>query len=86
MDPASGSPLQRIQYKPLNASCNKIRVLSFEPFLRPNDLSGLLDRALGLGPLRLTLKHVSLDDWKPEYIRFHIKCPTQWSSSQVSDA
>jgi SET domain len=31
MDPASGSPLQRIQYKPLDASRNEIRVLSFEP-------------------------------------------------------
>jgi hypothetical protein len=86
MDPASGSPLQRIQYKPLDASRNEIRVLSFEPSSRPDDLSGLLDRILGLGPLRLTLEHVSLDDWKPEYTTFRTECPTQWSRGQVNDA
>jgi hypothetical protein len=86
MDPALGSPLQRIQYKPLDASRNEIRVLSFEPSSRPDDLSGLLDRILGLSPLRLTLEHVSLDDWKLEYVRFRTERPTQWSSSQVGDA
>jgi len=86
MDPASGSPLQRIQYKPLDASRNEIRILPFEPSSRPDDLSGLLDPILGLGPLRLTLEHVSLDDWKPEYVRFRTEHPTQWSSSQVGDA
>ena len=86
MDPPSGSPLQRIQYKPIDASRNEIRVLSFEPSSRSDDLSGLLDRALGLGPLRLTLEHVSLDDWKPEYVRFRTERPTHWSSSQVGDA
>ncbi|KID94864.1 heterokaryon incompatibility protein, partial [Metarhizium majus ARSEF 297] len=67
MDPTPDPPLQRIQYKPLGASRNEIRVLSFETSSRPDDLSGRLDRILGLGPARLTLEHVSLDDWKPEY-------------------
>ncbi|KAH9211167.1 hypothetical protein DL95DRAFT_465154 [Leptodontidium sp. 2 PMI_412] len=97
MDPASGSPLQRIQYKPLDASRNEIRVLSFEPpstpdrvaiNLTPDDLSSRLDRILGqrLDPLRLTLEHVSLDDFKPEYTTFRTERPTQWSRSQVDDA
>ena len=89
MDPASGSPLQRIQYKPLDASRNEIRVLSFEPPSTPDDLSSRLDRILGLGlvsPLRLTLEHVSLDDFKPEYTTFCTERPTQWSRSQVDDA
>lgn len=86
MDPTPDPPLQRIQYKPLDASRNEIRVLSFETSSRPDDLSGRLDRILGLGPARLTLEHVSLDDWKPEYVRFRTKHPTQWSSSQVCDA
>jgi len=79
MDLALDSPLQRIQYKPLDASRNKIRVLSFEPSSTPNDLSSRLDRilGLGLGPLRLTLEHVSLDDFKPEYTTFHTERPTQ---------
>jgi hypothetical protein len=81
MDPASGSPLQRIQYKPLDASRNEIRVLSFEPSSRPDNLSGLLDHILGLGPLRLILEYVSLDDWKLEYVKFCTERPTQWSSS-----
>ncbi|OAL54572.1 hypothetical protein IQ07DRAFT_628371 [Pyrenochaeta sp. DS3sAY3a] len=37
MDPASGSPSQRVQYKPLNTSRNEIRVLSFEPPPTPSD-------------------------------------------------
>ena len=88
MDPASDSPLQRIQYKPLDASRNEIRVLSFEPPSTPDDLSSRLDRILGqsLGPLRLTLEHVSLDDFKPEYTTFRTERPTQWSRSQVDDA
>jgi hypothetical protein len=55
-------------------SRNEIRVLSFEPPSTPDDLSSRLDRilGLGLGPLRLTLKHVSLDDFKPEYTTFRI--------------
>ncbi|KAF4636115.1 hypothetical protein G7Y89_g1970 [Cudoniella acicularis] len=80
MDPASCSPLQRIQYKHLDASHNEIRLLSFEPS------SPSYDRALGLGPLHLALEHVSLDDWKPEYLRFRAECPTQWISSQVDNA
>jgi hypothetical protein len=78
MDPASGSPLQRIQYKPLDPSRNEIRVLSFEPSSRPDDLSGSLDRilGLGLGPLRVTLEPVSLDDFKPEYTTFRTERPT----------
>jgi len=88
MDPASGSPLQRIQYKPLDASRNEIRVLSFEPPSTPDDLSSRLDRILGLrlDPLRLTLEHVSLDDFKPGYTTFRTERPTQWSRSQVDDA
>jgi SET domain-containing protein len=39
MDPASGSPSQRIQYKPLDASRNEIRVLSFEPSLGAGDVT-----------------------------------------------
>ena len=79
MDPASDSPLQRIRYKPLDASRNEIRVLSFEPPSTPNDLSSRLDRilSLGLGPLRLTLEHVSLDDFKAEYTTFRTERPTQ---------
>jgi hypothetical protein len=80
MDPASDSPLQRIQYKPLDASRNEIRVLSFEPSSTPDDLSSRLDRVLGLGllgPLRLTLEHVSLDDFKPEYTTFRTERPAQ---------
>jgi hypothetical protein len=77
MDPASGSPSQCVQYKPLDASCNEIRVLSFEPPSIPDDLSSRLDRILGLrlDPLRLTLEYISLDDFKPEYIIFHTKRP-----------
>jgi Heterokaryon incompatibility protein (HET)/SET domain len=88
MDPASGSHLQCIQYKPLDASRNEIRVLSFEPPSTPDDLSSRLDRTLGLGlgPLRLTLEHVSLDDFKPEYATFRTTRPAQWSRSQVDDA
>ena len=88
MDPASGFPLQRIQYKPLDASRNEIRVLSFEPPSTPDDLSSRLDRILGLrlDPLRLTLEHVSLDDFKPEYTTFRTARPAQWSKSQVDDA
>jgi hypothetical protein len=88
MDPASGSPLQHIQYKPLDASRNEIRVLSFEPPSTPDDLSSRLDRVLGLGlgPLRLTLEHVSLDNFKLEYTTFRTKRPTQWSRSQVDDS
>jgi hypothetical protein len=88
MDPASGSPLQGIQYKPLDASRNEIRVLSFEPLSTPDDLSNRLDRILGLGlsPLRLTLEHVSLDDFKLEYITFRTARLAQWSRSQVDDA
>ena len=88
MNPASDSPLQRIQYKPLDASRNEIRVLSFEPPSTPDDLSSRLDRVLGLGlgPLRLTLEHVSLDDFKPEYTAFRTEHPAQWSRSQVDDA
>jgi hypothetical protein len=88
MDPASDSPLQRIQYKPLDASCNEIRVLSSEPPSTPGDLSSHLDciLGLGLGPLHLTLEHVSLDDFKPEYITFRTERPMQWSRSQVDDA
>jgi hypothetical protein len=48
-----------LSYTPLDASRNEIRVLSFEPSSPPDDLSGLLDRLLGFGPLRLTLEHVS---------------------------
>ena len=88
MDPASGSPSQRIQYKPLDTSRNEIRVLSFEPPSIPDNLSSRLDRILGLrlDPLRLTLEHVSLDDFKPEYITFRTKRLAQWSRSQVNDA
>jgi len=88
MDSASGSPLQRIQYEPLDASRNEIRVLSFEPPSTPDDLSSRLDRILGLrlDPLRLTLEHVSLDDFKPEYTTFRTERPTEWSRSQVDDA
>jgi len=89
MDPASDSPLQRLQYKPLDASRNEIRVLSFEPSSKPDDLSSRLDRILGpgLGPLpSLTLEHVSLDDFKPEYTKFRTERPTQWNRSQVNDA
>lgn len=80
--------MQGIQYKPLDASRNEIRVLSFEPPSTPDDLSSRLDRILGLGldPLRLTLEHVSLDDFKPEYTTFRTERPTQWSRSQVDDA
>jgi hypothetical protein len=88
MDPASGSPSQRIQYKPLDASRNEIRVLSFEPPSTPDDLSSRLDHILGLGlsPLRLTLEHVSLDDFKPEYTTFRTALPAQGSRSQVEHA
>ncbi|KAL5379234.1 hypothetical protein PMIN02_010995 [Paraphaeosphaeria minitans] len=88
MDPASGSPSQRVQYKPLDASRNEIRVLSFEPPSTPDDLSSRLDRILGLrlDPLRLTLEHVSLDDFKPEYTTFRTAHLAQWSRSQVDDA
>ncbi|KAI0528336.1 heterokaryon incompatibility protein-domain-containing protein [Xylaria digitata] len=88
MDPASDSRLQRIPYKPLDACRNEIRVLSFEPPSTPDDLNSRLDRILGpgLGPLRLTLEHVSLDDFKPEYTTFRTERPTQWSRSQVDDA
>ncbi len=67
MDPATGSPQQRIQYNPLDTSRNEIRVLSFEPPSTPDDLSSRLDCIMGLGhgPLRLTLEHVSFDDFKP---------------------
>lgn len=77
MDPVSDSPLQRIQYKPLDTSSNEIRVLSFEPSSTPDNLNSRLDRilGLGLGPLYLTLKHISLDDFKPEYNTFHIEYP-----------
>ena len=86
MDPASGSPLRRIRYTPLDASRNEIRVLSFEPPSTLDDLSSRLDRilGLGLGPLRLTLEHVSLDDFQPEYTTFRTERPAQWS--QVDDA
>jgi hypothetical protein len=62
--------------------------LSFEPPSTPDDLSSRLDRilGLGLGPLRLTLEHVSLDDFKPEYKTFRTEHPAQWSRSQVDDA
>ncbi|KAI0914716.1 heterokaryon incompatibility protein-domain-containing protein [Ustulina deusta] len=88
MDPAPDSRLQRIPYKPLDACRNEIRVLSFEPPSTPDDLNSRLDRILGpgLGPLRLTLEHVSLDDFKPEYTTFRTEHPTQWSRSQVDDA
>ncbi|KAI0115498.1 heterokaryon incompatibility protein-domain-containing protein [Nemania sp. FL0031] len=88
MDLASGSRLQRLPYKPLDACRSEIRVLSFEPPSTPDDLSSRLDRILGqsLGPLRLTLEHVSLDDFKPEYTTFRTESPTQWSRSQVDDA
>jgi hypothetical protein len=51
-------------------------------------LNSRLDRilGLGLGPLRLTLEHVSLDDFKPEYITFRTERLTQWNRSQVDDA
>ncbi len=55
----------------------------------PINLSSRLDRilGLGLGPLRLTLDHVSLDDFKPEYTTFRTARPAQWSArSQVNDA
>lgn len=79
--------MQGIQYKPLDASRNEIRVLSFEPLSIPDDLSSRLDRILGLGldPLRLTLEHVSLDDFKPEYTTFRTERPMQWSRSQIDD-
>ncbi|KAI1739551.1 heterokaryon incompatibility protein-domain-containing protein [Xylaria scruposa] len=88
MDPASDSRLQRIPYKPLDVCRNEIRVLSFEPASIPDDLNSRLNRILGpdLGPLRLTLEHVSLDDFKPEYTKFRTERPTQWSRSQVDDA
>jgi len=88
MDPDTGCSSRRVQYEPLDASRNEIRVLSFEPPSTPDDLSSRLDRILGLrlNPLRLTLEHVSLDDFKPEYTTFRTKRPTQWSRSQVDDA
>lgn len=88
MDPSSGSPSQRVQYKPLGAFRNEIRVLSFEPPSTPDDLSGRLDRILSLrlGPLRLTLEHISLDDFKPEYTTFRTVHLAQWSKSRVDDA
>ncbi|KAI0551613.1 heterokaryon incompatibility protein-domain-containing protein [Xylaria curta] len=88
MNPASNSRLQRIPYKPLDACRNEIRVLSFERPSTPDDLSSRLDRILGpgLGPLRLTLEHVSLDDFKPEYTKFRTERPTKWSRNQVDDA
>ncbi|KAL5407035.1 hypothetical protein PMIN04_011845 [Paraphaeosphaeria minitans] len=72
----------------LDASRNEIRVLSFEPPSTPDDLSSRLDRILGLrlDPLRLTLEHVSLDDFKPEYTTFRTAHLAQWSRSQVDDA
>ncbi|KAI8623900.1 heterokaryon incompatibility protein-domain-containing protein [Xylariaceae sp. FL1651] len=84
MDPASGSPSQRFQYKPLDASRNEIRVLSFEPLPTLDDLNGHLDHILGLGldPLRLKLEHVSLDDFKPEYITFRAARTAQRSRSR----
>lgn len=42
MDPALGFPSQRVQYKPLDASRNEIRVPSFEPPSTPDDLSSRL--------------------------------------------
>lgn len=62
--------------------------MSFEPPSTPDDLSGRLDRILGLrlDPLRLTLEHVSLDDFKPEYTIFRTAHLAQWSRSQVDDA
>ena len=80
--------MQRIQYKPLDASCNEIRVLSFEPSSRLDDLSSRLDRILGLslGPLRLTLENISLDDFKSGYTTFRTVCPTQWSRNEVDNA
>jgi hypothetical protein len=88
MDSASDSPSQRVQYKPLDASRNEIRVLSFKPPSTPDDLSSRPDRILGLrvDPLRLTLEHVSLDAFKPEYTTFRTAHLAQWSSSQVDDA
>lgn len=88
MDLASGSNLQRIQYKPLDASRNEIRVLSFEPPSTPDDLSSRIDRILGQGvsPLRLKLEHVSLDDFRPGYTAFCTERLAQWGRSQVDDA
>ncbi|KAK0647075.1 heterokaryon incompatibility protein-domain-containing protein [Cercophora newfieldiana] len=48
----------KIQHRPLDPSKHEIRVLSFE-----NDTAAH-------GQLRLHLHHVSLDDWKPEYLSF----------------
>ncbi len=64
IDLTSGSALQRIQYKPLDASGKEIRVLSFDPPSRPDNSSSRLDRILGLdlAPLRFTFEQVSLDD------------------------
>ncbi|KAI0438720.1 heterokaryon incompatibility protein-domain-containing protein [Xylaria telfairii] len=88
MDPASDSRMQCIPHKPLDACRNEIRVLSFEPPSTPDDLNSRIDRILGpgLGPLRLTLEHVSLDDFKPEYTTFRTERPPQWSRSQVDNA
>ena len=56
--------------------------MSFEPSSPPDALSSVLY----FGPLRLALEHISLDDWKPKYLRFRTERPTQWSSSQVDNA
>lgn len=64
------------------------RVLSFEPPSTSDDLSSRLDRILGLrlDLLRLTLEHVSLDDFKPEYTTFRTAHLAQWGRSQVDNA
>ena len=45
------------QYRPLDVSKREIRLLSFEDTTE-------------YGPIRLSLHHVSLNDWKPEYASF----------------
>jgi hypothetical protein len=80
--------IEQIWIQPRALPRNEIRVLSFEPPSTPDDFDGRLDRILGLrlDPLRLTLEHVSLEDFKPEYTTFRTAHLAQWSTSQVDDA
>jgi hypothetical protein len=60
-------------YRPLDISKSEIRLLSFEDSAK-------------YGPIRLSLHHVSLNDWKPEYISFCDQNTSTMGSFQLSEA
>ena len=59
--------------------------MSFEASSPPDISSGCQFLARDNTP-GFTLEHVSLDDWKPEYLQFCTEHPTQSSRSQVDSA